>query len=173
MEQGEKLKHSASVDFLTGVYNRATIEKKIEETLEKRKAGTFLLVDVDNFKSVNDVLGHPVGDLALKQIAGILKEFFRKEDYIGRLGGDEFCVFMQDVVDLEVIKKKAENLNEKCRIAYQGQQGETVNISVSLGITLCNRENNTYEEIYKYADLALYETKKKGRDSFTIYSGKE
>ncbi|MBR4981701.1 MAG: GGDEF domain-containing protein [Lachnospiraceae bacterium] len=171
VEQGEQLRKSATTDFLTGVYNRATIEKKVNEQLEKKVAGgAFLLIDVDNFKSVNDVLGHPVGDELLKQIAGILKDFFRKEDYIGRLGGDEFCVFMKNVSDREVIKEKVNGLNARCRLVYCGSNGEEVKVSVSIGVAVCDRQIDEYKKLYTCADMALYETKKRGKDTNTVYS---
>lgn len=170
VEQGEQLRKSATIDFLTGIYNRATIEKKINEYLEKTSVeGAFLLIDVDNFKSVNDILGHPIGDELLKQMAGILKETFRQGDYVGRLGGDEFCVFMKNISNEDVIKEKADKLNERCRLVFYGAQGETVKVSVSIGVVICNQQNNEYEKLYKCADLALYETKKKGKDTNTIY----
>lgn len=171
VEQGEKLRQSASTDFLTGVLNRATMEKRIEEKLEKSKnAGTYFLVDVDNFKSVNDILGHPEGDRLLKQIANILTELFRKDDLVGRLGGDEFCAFMKDVVDPEIIEAKAKILNEKCRIECSGEHGESVKVSVSIGIASCQKNIDDYSELYRCADLALYETKRKGKDTYAIYN---
>lgn len=170
VEEGENLRKSATTDFLTGVLNRATVEKKVDDKLEKKNnAGAFVLVDVDNFKSVNDVLGHPTGDELLKNIAAVLKESFRKDDYIGRLGGDEFCVFMQDITSIEAIEEKAKKLNERCRIECHGELGEVVKVSVSLGIAVCNKQADNYKMLYKYADMALYETKKRGKDTFTVY----
>lgn len=170
VEEGEKLRKSASTDFLTGVLNRATMEKKINDKLTKKvDAGAFILVDVDNFKSVNDILGHPTGDELLKKIAGTLKESFRKDDYVGRLGGDEFCVFMQDVTAIEAIEEKVKKLNERCRIECHGEQGEVVKVSVSLGVAVCNKQIDNYKALYKCADLALYETKKRGKDTYTVY----
>ena len=171
VEQGEKLKKSASTDFLTGILNRAAIEKGINEKFEKKNdVGTFFIIDVDNFKSVNDELGHPMGDQLLKQIASTLTEVFRKNDMVGRLGGDEFCVFMKDVEDVEIIQTKAETLNAKCRIECQGEDGKIVKVSVSIGIATINPQISEYSELYKCADLALYETKRRGKDTYTIYS---
>ncbi|MBR5596403.1 MAG: GGDEF domain-containing protein [Lachnospiraceae bacterium] len=170
VEQGEILKQNATTDFLTGVLNRATMEKRIEEKLQQKLyAGTFFIIDVDNFKSVNDILGHPVGDQLLKQISSILTELFRKDDLVGRLGGDEFCVFMLDTVDPEAIASKAEKLVQSCRIECKGEQGESVQVSISVGIASCQKEISDYNKLYRCADLALYETKKMGKDSYTIY----
>ena len=89
VEQGEKLKQSATTDFLTGIMNRASMEKCINERFEKEDAaGIFFIIDVDNFKNVNDILGHPIGDQLIKDIAATLTEVFRKEDKVARLGGD-------------------------------------------------------------------------------------
>ena len=170
VEQGEKLKQSASIDFLTGVLNRAAMEKRIEEKLlQKVNAGTFFIIDVDNFKSVNDILGHPVGDQVLRQISSILTELFRKDDLVGRLGGDEFCVFMLDTVDPKAIASKAEKLIERCRLEFKGEQGEAIKVSVSVGIASSQKDINEYSKLYRCADLALYETKRMGKDSYTIY----
>ena len=171
VEQGEKLKQSASTDFLTGVLNRSAMEKRIEEKLTKNiDAGTFFIIDVDNFKSVNDILGHPVGDKLLKQIASTLSELFRKDDLVGRLGGDEFCVFMNNIIEQELVEAKAEQLNEKCRLEVTGENGEVVKVSVSIGIASSQKDRENYSELYRCADLALYETKRKGKDTYTIYS---
>ena len=171
VEQGEKLKQSASTDFLTGVLNRSAMEKRIEEKLTKNiDAGTFFIIDVDNFKSVNDILGHPVGDRLLKQIAASLSELFKKDDLVGRLGGDEFCVFMNNIVEQELVEAKAEQLNEKCRLEVTGENGEVVKVSVSIGVASSQKDRENYSELYRCADLALYETKRKGKDTYTIYS---
>lgn len=171
VEQGEKLKKSASTDFLTGVLNRSAIEKRIEEKIMKDMyAGTFFIIDVDNFKSVNDLLGHPVGDKLLKQIASSLTELFGKNDLIGRLGGDEFCVFLSNVIEQEAVEAKAEELNEKCRIEVTGENGDIVKVSVSVGIASSQSDRADYVGLYRCADLALYETKRKGKDTYTIYS---
>ena len=170
VEQGEKLKQSASTDFLTGALNRAAIEKLIEKRIkEKTNAGTFFIIDVDNFKSVNDCLGHPCGDQLLKQISSILTDLFRKDDLIGRLGGDEFCAFMMDTTDPEAIASKAQKLVERCRIECKGEDGNVVKVSVSVGIASCQKDIDEYSKLYKCADLALYETKRMGKDSYTIY----
>ena len=170
VEQGEKLKQSASTDFLTGVLNRAAMERRIEEKLlQKVNAGTFFIIDVDNFKSVNDILGHPVGDQVLRQIATILTELFRKDDLVGRLGGDEFCVFMLDTVDPQAIASKAERLIERCRLEYKGEDGQVIKVSVSVGIASSQKDINEYSRLYRCADVALYETKRTGKDSYTIY----
>ena len=106
----------------------------------------------------------------LKQIAGTLTEVFRKNDLVGRLGGDEFCVFMKDVTDPEAIKTKAEMVNDKCRIECYDESGQCVKVSVSIGAASINPQISGYSELYKCADLALYETKRKGKDTYTIYS---
>ena len=171
VEQGEKLKLSASTDFLTGILNRAAMEKQIEEKLDKTvNEGTFYIIDVDNFKSVNDVLGHPVGDQLLKRISAIISDSFRADDLVGRLGGDEFCVFMKDTVNLEAVEAKAKMLNERCRLECTGENGENVKVSVSIGIASCQKDVSNYDELYRCADLALYETKRKGKDTYTIYN---
>ena len=99
-----------------------------------------------------------------------MSDLFRKDDLVGRLGGDEFCAFMNDIVDPDVVEAKAEQLNEKCRLEVTGENGEVVKVSVSIGIASSQKDREVYSELYKCADLALYETKRKGKDTYTIYS---
>ena len=175
MKKSEKLVEDATIDKLTGIYNRGTLERLIEARIafaaeKKIQAGTFILVDVDYFKSVNDLLGHPAGDAALQKIAKAVKEIFRADDIVGRLGGDEFCIFIDHVTEGELLRKRLEEMNERCREDYPVEGKETIHLSISIGAVACTPEMKSYDDLYKYADLALYHTKQKGRDSYTLYS---
>ena len=169
----QNLKRAATIDKLTGLSNRATLEQMIENRIiygikEQKKAGTMILLDVDYFKSVNDLLGHPAGDKALQTVAERLKEIFRSEDIVGRLGGDEFCVFLNSVTDINLIKKRLKTINEKCRKDYEVKGKEPIHLSVSIGAVVCTPEIKSYDELYKLADRALYQTKERGKNSYTI-----
>lgn len=168
----EELKISATTDVLTGIYNRAAMESAIRRHLSKEdSAGAFILLDIDNFKSVNDIFGHPEGDEVLKSVAKNLKDIFRANDIIGRIGGDEFCVFVCGRVTKDVVMNRAKEINQRCRHTYYQENKEPVSVSVSIGIALYLNGSTDYDTLYKQADIALYQTKQKGKDSYSFYSG--
>ncbi|MBQ3105072.1 MAG: GGDEF domain-containing protein [Lachnospiraceae bacterium] len=174
IKKSQQLKAAATIDRLTGIYNRAMLEGMIEARLVKAardnvSAGTMILLDVDGFKGVNDYLGHPMGDKVLQMVAGNLKEIFRGEDIIGRLGGDEFCVFVNGVSDVRIVRERLDQINSRCRREYQGPSGEIIPVSVSIGAVLCKPGQADYRELYQCADQALYGTKKRGKDGYTLY----
>ncbi len=161
-------------DGLTGLYNKKMTEKQIKKQLSQKsllKSGALMIIDVDNFKSINDTFGHLYGDAVITQLGSSLRSIFQKSDVLGRVGGDEFFVFLRNYKDLEVVKKRAEELCNEFRKTYE-QNGITVKISASVGIA--TTENSyEFEDIYKYADIALYATKSKGKNGYTFYTGQE
>lgn len=175
MKKSQQLVLNATIDKLTGIYNRAALQSMIEEKLLKAKEegespGTMILLDVDNFKSVNDKLGHPIGDIALQEVADSLKGIFRSNDILGRLGGDEFCVFMQGAIPESIIKNRLKQINACCRRDYPVEGEEAIHVSVSIGAVICDTSMTEYEQIYQLADEALYHTKENGKNSYTLYS---
>ena len=137
-----------------------------QEQREGRKHA-FVLLDLDNFKAVNDKLGHNVGDKALQEVAGILREHFREYDLICRLGGDEFVVLLLDMAD-GTIEKKMNSVLEKLHLTFT--EGEvSVSITASAGIALIPDHGVDFERIYGKADAALYKVKEQGKDSFEIF----
>jgi diguanylate cyclase (GGDEF)-like protein len=171
--QREKLRLNATMDALTGIYNRATLEDNIRQRLaDKNAVGAMFLLDIDNFKAVNDILGHPQGDQLLKDTGWTLRRIFRSRDVIGRLGGDEFCVFLPGTTNLELLEDRAKEINNRCRKNYYGPDGETIRVSVSIGVAVTTENCRDYETLYKNADIALYETKNRSKDSYSIYQNK-
>lgn len=174
IKKTEALIKNATEDMLTGIYNRATlqslIEEKIKEGLESgNPKGAMLLLDVDFFKSVNDLQGHPMGDEALKTIAQNLKKVFRADDIVGRLGGDEFCVFIEGIDNRDVIRKRLEQVNKICRKDYPVPGQDPIPVSVSIGCVFCTPDITDYDMLYQRADEALYATKQAGKNAYTIY----
>lgn len=158
----------SETDPLTRLRNRAGLEKHIKERLaSNRDKGIMLIFDLDNFKSINDELGHPEGDTVLKIFANCLITSFRKNDVIGRIGGDEFIVFIEANVPVKVIEEKLEffikevhrNLN-----VYHKRFG----LSTSIGVAYVDNVTYSYEDLYKCADVALYMAKRLGKDRFYI-----
>lgn len=153
----------AQVDSLVGVYNRSTALEVIRTQLEtpaKHGHHMLLVVDIDNFKQINDLYGHPEGDRVLVQLAKTLRSSFRPNDVIGRLGGDEFIVFLYDVKSVEQIVKRVEYL---CTHAMEGQENNPVKVSFSVGIACSKGEGETFDQLYDRADKALYRAKRGGK----------
>ena len=161
----DSLSYQASHDELTGVYNRSGYDL-IRHSVDLATTA-FLLFDADKFKRVNDYYGHEVGDRVLQKIAGALTENFSSDDYICRIGGDEFMVLMvhinKDVKRL--IEHKVTQINEDLSSAQDGLPP----ITVSAGVALC-RDTDNPQELFHDADVALYYVKEHGRDGCCFYS---
>ncbi len=162
----------AETDQMTGLYNRVTAEKLIKEKLssEPDSKNAMIMIDVDNFKPVNDKHGHAYGDKVLTKIGQMLKESFRKDDYVIRMGGDEFAVFMLDVHRKETILNRCNNFRNKIIGFKMEDCGE---ISCSIGIALTPEHGSTFSSIYSNADIALYEAKSQGKNRCCFYNSSE
>ena len=156
---------AARRDPLTNVYNRNIFESEVREFMssEKGRKGALIILDLDNFKQVNDQFGHLAGDELLKSLAEVLRKTFRSHDLIGRLGGDEFLVFVKDVTDREILDRRMTQLFERLKAA------EPVSLSCSAGISLAEGIDFDYKEELRKADQALYESKKKGKNQYSHY----
>ncbi|WP_349763862.1 sensor domain-containing diguanylate cyclase [Fusobacterium sp. SYSU M8D902] len=168
-----ELKNRAEKDGLTGLYNSITLRNKIEETLQIKNHNdlkkVFIILDLDNFKEINDKFGHSYGDKVLIEIAQILKNKFRPNDIIGRLGGDEFVIFLNGVENYEAAEKYIECLKLAVEKVYK-KESVTVKISGSIGFSISPDDGSTFEELYTRADLALYEIKKCGKNNYKKYT---
>lgn len=167
-----ELKKQAEIDGLTKLYNITTMRKKIEFYLNNKDffnhKNIFILLDLDNYKKINDNFGHLYGDEVLKEVSFILKEKFRSTDLVGRLGGDEFIIFLTNVLKYEEIIKLLEILRKSIEKTYE-KNGVKVKISCSIGIAISPDDGITFEELYRKADKALYNVKKHGKNSFIRY----
>lgn len=164
------LEERAIVDPLTKVYNRSAGTQYIVKALAEMNPGetsAFMLLDLDHFKRLNDTLGHMRGDDALKNVAEILINHFRKYDIVCRLGGDEFVVFIQRI-PIEVLDRVLTSLLKKMELDYE--RGDVkVSITISAGVALVPEHGNTFEELYEKADQALYQVKNTTRNAYKIY----
>jgi diguanylate cyclase (GGDEF)-like protein len=174
--QEKELTEKAENDLLTGVLNKKTMESKVSEALSRRCSNQhyiFFMIDLDNFKSVNDTLGHIYGDKVLTDTASKLKELFPNRSLIGRLGGDEFAVcayfeaFDSDNL-LEYMRQKGETLCDALCARYDCD-GRGVNVSVSVGIAAAPVDGDDFERIYQKADKALYLSKRSGKNCYNIF----
>ncbi len=168
----ESLTEQSQKDVLTGLYNKGATEELIKQRLAADNVLThaLLIVDIDNFKLINDTFGHLYGDVVLTQLAEGLQAIFRTGDIIGRVGGDEFFVLIESYKDLEVITRRAQEICTAFKKKYVQQSG-TVEISASIGIALFPKHGQDFQTIYKSADLALYKSKADGKNRFTIFEG--
>ncbi len=164
----------ATTDPLTGCYNRATCEALITESIYENpdSAHAFFIIDIDNFKAVNDNLGHYVGDLALKEVANNLKDNFRSNDIIARIGGDEFVLFTTNTIERKDIEKKAIKILEIFSKEFIGDN-TNYEISGSVGIATYPDHGYNYDELYKSADKAMYKAKNAGKNRYYFYGDNE
>ncbi len=171
IDKQKRLEVLSKTDLLTNCLNKVTTENVVKDILDSAPASShaLFLIDVDDFKSVNDELGHYFGDVTLSDIAKNLHANFRGADVIGRIGGDEFLVFVKNISDENVIRGKARSIADAFKTSYAGENGD-YKISGSIGVSLYPQHATTYEDLYKCADKALYSSKTAGKDRYTIYS---
>jgi len=167
--EAQKMKVISEMDQMTGVYNKITTETTIDEILRNSKdqLDALMILDIDNFKTVNDVQGHQEGDRVIKTIANLILHHFRKTDIVGRIGGDEFCVMMVDVPDMNIVYKKINELIQMMR--YKPNMDIPEYVSLSIGLATNERSNTTQESLFKRADEALYAAKKAGKAQYQEY----
>lgn len=162
-----KLKEKTELDPMTGLFNKVSMENAITELLQTSTPDVchaMLMIDTDNFKSVNDTFGHQYGDKVILFVAESIKSIFRESDYVARMGGDEFMVFMKRTTALITIER-AKQLNRTIKKTLE-HNGKSVKISCSIGISFFNANGTTYKDLYKAADQALYVAKENGKDQF-------
>ena len=172
----QELKEMAETDLLSGLLNKVSFEKHVTNCIksDSKQIGAFYMLDLDNFKQVNDKIGHSAGDTAICDAANKLTLVFSEKDCIGRLGGDEFCVFLSLSESVspekaqEVITEKANVLNSILHETYTS--GDiSVHVTSSVGISLYPFQGKTYKELFRKADSALYSVKKNGKNSFAVF----
>ncbi len=161
----------AELDTLTKLYNKTTTEnigkiklKTFSDTKDNDTIMAFYIIDLDHFKEANDTYGHQFGDKVLLEFSRNLRKKFRPNDCIGRFGGDEFVVIIDNLPDIDIIKRKARDIN---RVARELEiDGTPAKITASVGIAIIPNDGTDYETVFKAADEALYYVKANGRDGF-------
>lgn len=156
----------ANRDPLTNVYNRRVFEREVTRymTQEEHARGALIVLDLDNFKQINDQYGHLAGDQALKQLTEVLLATFRRRDIVGRLGGDEFLVFLKQVDDQSILDRRMYELFTSLR-----EQKSEAALTCSVGIRFVQAEGFSYERSLKEADEALYLSKQSGKNTYRYY----
>ncbi|HCQ6012043.1 TPA: sensor domain-containing diguanylate cyclase, partial [Clostridioides difficile] len=167
----EELRTRAESDSLTNIYNKGTFEKLVEETIVMNtgdKKDALFIIDLDDFKEINDNFGHPFGDFVLKTFADKIQASFGNKDLVGRIGGDEFVVYMQDYVTEVNLHKKAKELNRVLSDNYT-DLSFSFDSSVSIGIARYPQDGTSFFELFKNADRALYSIKASGKNSYCLF----
>lgn len=171
-EKTAELRHQALHDSLTGLANRALITDRAQRILARsRRAGTVpcaMFLDLDGFKTVNDTLGHDVGDQLLKSVAARMHACLREADTIGRLGGDEFVILLDDIEVAQRAAEVAQRIIDVLSEPFDLVDGESpVTAGISIGIAVGARESA--QELLRDADLALYDAKASGKNCFRTF----
>lgn len=173
-EHSKVLEDKADTDLLTDLNNKMATERKIREYMEKYpdKQGVLFVLDVDNFKKINDTMGHAFGDEVLRSLAVRLQSMFRATDIVGRTGGDEFMVFLKDIREISMIEREGKKIEQ---FFHQFEVGEYVKYSVtaSVGAAVFPGDGKSFEELYKAADNALYVSKRHGKNQLSFYKKPE
>lgn len=165
-----QLEEKSKLDPMTNLLNKYTIQFLIEEYLAQNKeenTAAAILVDMDHFKQINDTMGHLTGDAIISKTASIIQQYFKDDAFCGRIGGDEFLIFIKDVTDPSSIILQAELLREK----IHGQITErnlSITTQASIGISFSSVKYNDYQSLFTAADTALYQAKNNGRNKVVV-----
>ncbi len=169
-ENKKELEDKADTDLLTGLTNKLATERKIKEYMAKHPDSQSMLfvLDVDNFKKINDTMGHAFGDEVLRSLGQQITAIFRASDIIGRIGGDEFMIFLKGIGDEESVRKEARKVENFFK---NFQAGEYVKYAAtaSIGVAIFPQEGSDFESLYKAADQGLYKAKKRGKNQLAFY----
>ncbi len=164
----EKVRYLAFYDSLTGLPNRAKFELEINKRLEPEH-GRFMIayIDIDNFKNINDSLGHHVGDLFLKYLSDCIKDIIKEPDYISRLGGDEFAILYQGETP-DTIQPRLEAIINSISKIWKIENSQFY-ITMSIGVVSYPEHGDSASTLLKNADIALYEAKREGKNRYVLY----
>ncbi|WP_130891344.1 sensor domain-containing diguanylate cyclase [Fusobacterium ulcerans] len=174
IDEEKKKEQKAELDEMTGFYNKKVTERIIDRMLleSPEQKYDFFIFDIDNFKQANDNFGHLFGDLCIKEFTRVIKESFGEENAImGRVGGDEFVVFTP-IINTEWVDRKAKEVSKALNIKCENNSSYW-DMSASIGIAITPEDGKEFKDIYKNADIALYQTKEKGKNGYTLHKGKK
>ena len=170
--ESEHLRALSEQDSFTGLLNKNSTNQAISEYLAEEGEGkvhALLMMDLDRFKDVNDTYGHQFGDMVLLEFSRTLRSLFRATDILGRVGGDEFLVFMKDVSGGRIVEEKTAALCATFRNKVISQEYPDFRLGCSVGVALFPVHGKDYSTLYERADEALYQAKKNGRSRYEIY----
>jgi len=164
------LMEKADTDLLTGLLNKVATERKVQEYMDAfpNEQALMFVLDIDNFKKINDTMGHAFGDEVLRSLGQQITPIFRSTDIIGRIGGDELIILLKNIYQDENLLREAEKV---ARFFHEFKAGEYVKYSAtaSIGCAIFPRDGKDFESMYKAADQALYTAKKRGKNQLAFY----
>ncbi|RGY99685.1 sensor domain-containing diguanylate cyclase [Clostridium sp. AM58-1XD] len=168
IDEERKREIQALTDGMTGFLTRTSAERFISSSLSENPGEryAFFIFDIDNFKQANDCFGHVFGDLCIRRFTEIIRDHFRKNDILGRIGGDEFAAFIQ-VPDESWVNKKAEELSAALNTVCISGEARW-EMSASIGVAISPEDGTDFDTLYQNADGALYQTKQRGKNGFTV-----
>lgn len=171
-QRDESLRRMAEHDSLTGLVNRSSfmrdMEKEIEQTAQDGMESAVFFIDLDQFKYINDTLGHAAGDKLLVQVSALLKSRSRENDVVSRFGGDEFTILARNVSRLAAVEM-AKSFNHIMRDVRLVETGKTFSVNCSIGVAMIDSNRFTAEEVLSHADMACYSAKLHGRNRYHMY----
>ena len=161
----------ARQDPLTGLLNKVITQENINLYIKRNpeKPGVLIVLDIDNFKNYNDCIGHLFGDEVIKEVSRKLMNVFSDDSFVGRIGGDEFCVFIKDSDDISGLVSRMGQLRDSLKEIKLGQKSK-IEITTSVGMALYPDHGLNFESLFERADMALYHVKNNGKNSFVIYT---
>lgn len=163
------IKRQRDTDDLTKLLTKAAAAKRIDEYVNNESGTAALLViDIDNFKQINDQMGHAYGDAVLRIMGNCIRETFHSTDILSRFGGDEFIIFLPHTEQKNVVEERVEALVHEMNSQLKVTEN-TVVITGSIGIAFFPTDANNYEELFQKSDEALYQSKRKGKNCYTFY----
>lgn len=168
----QALTDMAQQDALTRLYNKNTAREKIQLRLDRRRDGerfAMMIIDLDNFKQVNDLHGHMFGDAVLAEAAFRLRELFGAWDIVSRFGGDEFLVFLQYNFGEDFLERKASEVVKAFRSVHMDEL-QKFHLSCSIGVSRCPQDGMDFQNLFQRCDRALYHAKQRGKDCYEIYN---
>ena len=170
MDRIQTLQLAADTDPMTGLFNKAYARRVLTD-LCSRAVGMLMMVDLDNFKLVNDLYGHTMGDRVLIRFAEILRSVIRGADVAGRMGGDEFMIFCKDVREDSAVAEKTRQINEALLASAKEYMGADMKIPLgaSVGAIPVPDEGTDFADLYQKADKALYQVKRNGKHGWSVY----
>lgn len=170
IREQEVLREQATRDSFTKLYNRGTMEQLVEKALsaDEQSQCAYVALDVDNFKRINDVYGHDMGDMLIMELSKLLKQVFKHKASVARMGGDEFAVFVRDVEEREHIYRMAEQVLTELR-ELKDEIGLRIAPTLSIGIAFSPEAGTSFSELYHRADTALYRVKNDEKNGVAVY----
>lgn len=173
-EKNKLLQEKADTDLLTGLNNKLATERKIKEYIEENpnSLAMMFVLDIDNFKKVNDTMGHAFGDEVLRSLGKKISSVFRVTDIVGRTGGDEFTIFLKFLKDDSNTLKEAQKLVNFFKDFVIGEYVK-YSATASIGAAIFPAHGKDFETLYKSADKALYKAKKRGKNQLAFYDDRD